>query len=48
MKRLVIVAIVAGLGCLAALLAVLALAGFADVPCQDGHWDASKKTCIPD
>lgn len=48
MRRLVIVAIVAGSGCLAALLAVLVLSGFADVPCQDGSWDAAKKTCIPD
>ncbi len=48
MRRFVIVAIVAGLGGLAMLLAVLVLSGFADVPCQDGRWDAAKKTCIPD
>ena len=48
MRRLVIVAIVGGLGGLAVLLAVLVLSGFADVPCQDGSWDAAKKTCIPD
>ncbi|MFC5394773.1 hypothetical protein [Bosea vestrisii] len=48
MRRLVIVAIVAGLGGLAVLLAVLVLSGFADVPCQDGRWEAAKKTCIPD
>lgn len=48
MRRLLIGAIVAGSGCLAVLLAVLALSGFADVPCQDGSWDAAKKTCIPD
>lgn len=48
MRRLVIVAIVAGLGGLAVLLAVLVLSGFADVPCQDGRWDAAKKTCVPD
>jgi hypothetical protein len=47
-RRLVIVAIVAGLGGLAVLLAVLVLSGFADVPCQDGRWEAAKKTCIPD
>ncbi|WP_193219550.1 MULTISPECIES: hypothetical protein [unclassified Bosea (in: a-proteobacteria)] len=47
MRRLVIVAILAGLGCLAVLLAALALSGFADVPCQDSSWDAAKKTCIP-
>jgi len=47
-RRLVVVAIVAGLAGLVTLLAVLALSGFADVPCQDGSWDAVKKTCIPD
>lgn len=47
MRRIVIVAVVAGLGCLAVLFAVLVLSGFADVPCQDGRWDAAKKTCIP-
>lgn len=33
---------------MAALLAVLALSGFVNVPCQDGSWDAAKKACIPD
>lgn len=28
-------------------LLVMGLTGFADVPCQDGVWDASKHTCIP-
>ncbi|WP_346359700.1 hypothetical protein [Bosea sp. (in: a-proteobacteria)] len=42
------VVIIAGLGCLAALIAILVLSGFADVPCQDGSWDGTKKTCIPD
>lgn len=22
--------------------------GFADVPCQDGVWDAFRQTCVPD
>jgi hypothetical protein len=22
--------------------------GFADVPCQDGTWDAFRQTCVPD
>lgn len=42
------VAVVAGLGCLSALLVVLILSGFADVPCQDGSWNAAEKRCIPD
>lgn len=46
-KRVAIIALVVGLSCLAMLLAVLALSGFADVPCQDGSWNAAKKTCIP-
>jgi len=33
---------------LAAALVAINLNEFADVPCQDGHWDTTKKTCIPD
>jgi hypothetical protein len=28
-------------------LLAIGLSGFADVPCQDGIWDAGKHTCIP-
>lgn len=26
---------------------VVTFAGFGDVPCQDGRWDAAKYTCVP-
>ena len=29
------------------MLALLVFSDFADVPCQDGVWDATKKTCVP-
>lgn len=28
------------------LVVLAALSGFADVPCQDGVWDAQKQICI--
>lgn len=31
--------------CLAA-IALTMLAGFADIPCQDGVWDDVRKTCV--
>lgn len=29
------------------LLAILALSGFADIPCQDGRWDETRHICVP-
>lgn len=28
-------------------LAYVLMSGFADVPCQDGVWDAARQTCVP-
>lgn len=40
-----------GMACLtvalAVLLAILAFSGFADIPCQDGRWDETRRTCVP-
>jgi hypothetical protein len=44
MKWLVLGVTAAG----AALLLFLVFSGFADIPCQDGHWNAGLKTCVPD
>ncbi|CAH1691381.1 hypothetical protein BOSEA31B_20624 [Hyphomicrobiales bacterium] len=30
-----------------ALVALAVLTDFADIPCQDGRWDAAKKSCVP-
>jgi hypothetical protein len=32
---------------LVALLAFLAFSGFADIPCQDGPWDETRRICVP-
>lgn len=33
---------------LALATALLMVSGFADIPCQDGNWNAGLKTCVPD
>lgn len=47
MKRTVVATIAIGAGIVVLLLAALAYSGFADVPCQDGLWDAERQTCVP-
>jgi hypothetical protein len=32
---------------LVVLLAILAFSGFADIPCQDGRWDETRRSCVP-
>jgi hypothetical protein len=36
-----------GLALFLMLAALLVFSDFADVPCQDGYWNADKQTCIP-
>lgn len=35
------------LGAAVAVLLLIFWSGFADVPCQDGTWDAFRQTCVP-
>jgi hypothetical protein len=45
-KWLIVLAVLMLIGL--ALLAANVLADFVDIPCQDGIWDAARKTCVPD
>jgi len=45
--RRLVIAVAIILFALAGLFVVNLITDFADVPCQDGIWDAARKTCIP-
>lgn len=47
MTRLAAIGLAVTLAAFAVLLAAGFLTDFATVPCQDGVWDAARKTCIP-
>ena len=45
-KWLIVLAVLMLIGL--ALLPTNVLAEIEDIPCQDGIWDAARKTCVPD